>query len=184
MIVSDLNELRFIETDVRGAVIIESLVMEDERGSFARTFDIECFLTAGIELKPVQGGVSYNRKRGTLRGLHFQSGLAAEPKLVRCSRGRVFDVVVDLRLGSPTFKKWAAIELSADQPRQLFIPPGCAHGFLTLEDDTDVTYIMGSFYTPSASHGYRWNDPAFGIAWPFSPIVIANRDATFPSFDR
>ena len=137
---------------------------------------------AGLSTAWPQCNTSWNPRRGTLRGMHYQENPRPEPKLVRCTRGRVFDVALDLRPHSPTFKAWVGVELSADSRAALYIPPGCAHGFLTLEDGCEVFYQMGESYVPELARGVRWNDPAFAIAWPIEPTLIGERDATYPDF--
>src|SRR5262249_40751199 len=139
----------------------------------------------GLNPQVVQCNISYNRSRGTLRGMHYQEGPDAEAKLIRCTRGALYDVVVDVRSGSPTFGQWLAVELKAEagQPSgMLYLPEGVAHGFLTLADDTEVFYQMSAFYAPAAARGFRWNDPAFSIEWPEPVRVIAERDRTYPDF--
>jgi dTDP-4-dehydrorhamnose 3,5-epimerase len=154
----------------------------DQRGLFARTFDDDAFAAAGLTISWRQCNTSWNRQRGTLRGMHFQLSPFEEPKLVRCTRGRVFDVAIDLRRDSSTFRRWIGIELSYERRNALFIPGGCAHGFLTLEDDCEVFYMMGEVFVPEAAAGVRWNDPAFAIAWPFEPATMSERDANWPDF--
>jgi len=157
----------------------------DERGWFARTFDAEAFAAHGLEPAVVQCNVSYNARAGTLRGMHFQREPHGEDKLVRCQRGALFDVIVDLRPGSPTRGRWFGVELTPDNGRSLFIPKGLAHGFQTLADDTEVHYQMSTPYVPGAGDGVRWDDPAFGIEWPDAPPggrIISERDAAYPDF--
>ncbi len=172
----------FEPTEIAGVVAVEVDRFADERGFFARTFCADEFAAHGLAQDLVQSSVSRNPKRGTLRGLHFQAEPASEPKLVRCTRGAIFDVAVDLRDGSPTYRRWAARELSADNHRALHIPGGCAHGFVTLEDDCEVLYCMGTRYVPDLARGVRWDDPAFGIEWPLAPTHISERDAGYPDF--
>jgi dTDP-4-dehydrorhamnose 3,5-epimerase len=174
----------FRPTELPGVVVVDLEVHADARGAFARTYCRDEFERAGIAFTTVQCNLSRNIRRGTLRGLHYQAAPAGEPKLVRCTRGAVFDVAVDLRPQSPAYCRWAAAELSADNGRALFIPEGCAHGFLTLADASDVFYQMGAAYAPALARGARWNDPAFAIAWPFAPEVIAPRDAAWADFAR
>lgn len=173
----------FRDTDIEGVRIVELEPHRDARGSFARSFCTDEFAAAGIVMTVVQTNISRNTSRGTLRGLHFQAEPAPEPKLVRCTNGRVFDVAVDLRPASPSFCRWTGIELDAEAHNGLFIPVGCAHGFLTLSDDTEVTYMMGAAYAPELARGVRWNDPAFAIAWPFEPATMSDKDAAYPDFD-
>jgi dTDP-4-dehydrorhamnose 3,5-epimerase len=169
-------------TALAGAFLVEVTAIPDSRGLFARTYDAERFAAAGLPTNWPQSNVSWNRLRGTLRGMHYQAEPRPEPKLVRCTRGAVFDVAVDLRPGSPTLRRWIAVELSAARHNALYIPAGLAHGFLTLEDDCEVFYQMGESYDAELARGVRWNDPAFAIEWPFAPAVISDRDASFPDF--
>jgi dTDP-4-dehydrorhamnose 3,5-epimerase len=174
--------VRFISTLIPGVVRIEPEPQIDERGSFARTYCESTFHAHGLEPVGIQCNISVNAKRGTLRGLHYQAPPAEEAKLVRCVRGRLFDVAVDLRPDSPAFRQWLGVELDAGEGQALYIPRGCAHGFLTLADDTALYYHMGTEYAPDLARGVRWNDPAFAIAWPFEPLHISARDAAFPDF--
>jgi len=167
---------------LRGAWLIDVERIEDERGFFARTWSAEELAAAGLSTTLVQCSISFNHRRGTLRGMHYQADPHGETKLVRCTMGAVWDVVVDLRRQSPTFRQWFGAELSAENRRTLYIPPGFAHGFITLTDATEVLYQMGTPYVPEAARGVRWNDPAFGIDWPFAPAVIAERDARYADF--
>ncbi len=161
---------------------VESNPLNDERGLFARTYDEATFRAAGLPIHWPQSNVSWNAKRGTLRGMHFQTTPKPEPKLVRCTQGRVFDVAVDLRPDSASFRHWVGVELAADRRNAIYIPPGCAHGFLTLEDGSELFYQMGDVYDAKLSGGVRWNDPAFAIDWPFQPTIISERDANLPDF--
>ncbi len=169
------------ETGLSGLVVVEQERLVDERGFFARTYDIE-------QLGPVvQMSTSFNLRSGTLRGLHFQAEAYGETKLVRCTRGAVFDVAVDLRTGSPTRHLWYAEELSADNGLALLIPPGFAHGFQTLRDDTEILYAMDTPFAPGAGRGLRWDDPAFAITWPSAAPggrTMSERDATYPDVSR
>jgi dTDP-4-dehydrorhamnose 3,5-epimerase len=174
--------VRFLATEIEGVVRIELTPHADDRGDFARAYCESEFRAQGLEPVGVQCNLSRNRRRGTLRGLHYQVEPAAEAKLVRCVAGRLFDVAVDLRRESPTYRRWVAAELDARRGDMLYVPRGCAHGFLTLADDTTVFYQMSTLYEPAATRGVRWNDPAFGIAWPFAPICIGERDASYPDF--
>ncbi|MCJ2179354.1 dTDP-4-dehydrorhamnose 3,5-epimerase [Novosphingobium album (ex Hu et al. 2023)] len=174
--------MKFTATEVAGAFIVEPEILSDERGSFFRTFCSDTFAAQGLATTYPQCNVSTNRQRGTLRGLHFQAEPGAEVKLVRATHGRVFDVAVDLRPDSPSYLKWAAVELDAARHNAFYIPTGCAHGFLTLEDDCALFYQMSAPYTPELARGVRWDDPAFAIAWPFAPAVIGKRDAACPDF--
>ena len=175
--------MRFTETTLPGVVTIALDLAEDERGFFARTYCDDEFVRAGVSLQPRQMNVSHNIHALTLRGLHYQAADHGESKLVQCVRGRIFDVAVDLRPNSPSYRRWFGIELAPDLRRMIFIPEGCAHGFLTLEQDSDVFYLMGQPFVPEAGRGVRWNDPAFGISWPASPRVISPRDAAYPDFE-
>ncbi|MEK9971103.1 MAG: dTDP-4-dehydrorhamnose 3,5-epimerase family protein [Ferrovibrio sp.] len=169
-------------TGIDGLFTVENAPACDERGYFHRLHDSALFAAAGIDFVPRQGGLSHNLKRGTLRGLHFQKAPVRQAKLVRCLRGAIFDVAVDMRPGSATRGRWFSIELTADNNRALFIPDGFAHGFLTLADDVDVLYELSEGEQPGCAGGLRWNDPALGIAWPFAPLVINDRDAGWPDF--
>ena len=175
--------MRFQPTEIAGAFFIELDVHVDERGSFARTFCEDVFAEAGAAIRTVQANISRNPKAGTLRGMHFQAPPHEEAKLVQCVRGRIFDVAVDLRRDAPSFGRCAYTELSADGTRLFLIPKGCAHGFLTLEDNSDVLYYMGDAFVPGVGQGVRWNDPAFRIPWPAAPLLISERDAAYPDFD-
>lgn len=173
----------FTETQLKGAYVIELVPNEDDRGFFARTFCVDEFQARGLNGRLVQCSISFNRRRGTLRGLHWQIPPASECKLVRVTRGAIFDVIVDLRPGSPTLKQHFAIELTAENRRQLYVPEGFAHGFQTLEDNTEIFYQMSCAYSPALARGARWNDPAFGIRWPdVEERIINERDATYPDF--
>jgi dTDP-4-dehydrorhamnose 3,5-epimerase len=172
-------------TSLPGVAIIEIEPSIDERGSLGRTFDAEVFAAHGLDSRVAQCSTSSNARAGTLRGLHYQAAPHGESKLVRCTRGRIFDVVVDLRTQSPTHKHWIGIELSADGVRSLFVAEGCAHGFQTLEDNSEVHYQMTSAYVPDAYRGVRWSDPAFAIEWPEPPAgerLMSTRDRDFPDY--
>ncbi|MEK6274225.1 MAG: dTDP-4-dehydrorhamnose 3,5-epimerase [Actinomycetota bacterium] len=172
----------FRETELAGAFVVEIEPIEDERGWFARIYDESEFAERGLASRFVQGSVAFNSERGTLRGMHYQDGAHAEAKLVRCSRGALHDVIVDLRPSSATFKRWVAVELSAANGRMLYVPEGLAHGYLTLEDETEALYLISTPYAPDAARGVRWNDPAFGIAWPDDPRVVSEKDKAWPDF--
>lgn len=174
--------MRFSPTAVDGVKLIDLDTAEDERGFFARTFCEEELARAGIALTARQLNLSYNRDAFTLRGLHYQAAPHAEAKIVHCVRGRIYDVALDLRPVSSTYLRWTAAELSPQARRMLYIPEGCAHGFLTLEPDSDIIYVMGTAFVAEAARGARWNDPAFGIDWPAAPRVISERDAGYPDF--
>ena len=172
----------FSATDIPGAFLIRPERREDERGFFARTWCEREFTEHGIDPRIAQRSVSFNRLRGTLRGLHFQAPPHEEPKLVRCTQGAIHDVIVDLRRASPTHRRWFAVELTAENRRTLYVPPGFAHGFQTLIDDAEILYHMAEPYVPGSARGVRWNDPAFGIDWPIAPPFMSERDATYPDY--
>lgn len=172
----------FIETKLTGAYIIDLQKLEDERGFFARSFCRREFESHGLNPNVVQCNVSFNDKRGTMRGMHYQVKPFEEAKLVRCTRGSIYDVIVDLRPESPTFKIHFGLELTAHNRLALYIPEGFAHGFLTLEDNTEVFYQMSEFYAPETARGFRYDDPFFAIPWPQEIQVISDRDRTYPDF--
>jgi len=174
--------MRFIAQKIAGVFVVEADPHRDERGSFARIFCTEEFAKAGINFASPQINLSGNAKRHTLRGLHFQNPPYAEAKFVRATRGSAFDVVVDLRKGSATERQWIAVTLDARTMNAVFVPEGCAHGFLTLEDDTDILYQMGRPFVDGQGQGVRWNDPAFAINWPAAPAVISDRDANYADY--
>ncbi len=172
----------FIELPLKGAFLIELECLGDARGLFARTFCSNEFAARGLNSAVSQCNVSYNRQRGTLRGLHFQAPPYEESKLVRCTAGAAFDVTVDIRPGSPTFKQWLSVELSAENRRMLYVPEGFAHGFQTLADDTELFYQMSTPYVPEASRGIRWDDPELAIPWPLhAERIISPRDLSLPT---
>jgi dTDP-4-dehydrorhamnose 3,5-epimerase len=173
----------FKETDLAGAFLIEPERLEDERGFFARTFDRAIFKEHGLVPDIVQCNVSLNSWKGTLRGMHYQILPFAEDKLVRCTRGAIHDVIVDLRPDSPTYLRHIALCLTAENREMVYVPKGFAHGFLTLVDDTEVTYQMSAPYSPDHARGIRWNDPAIGIRWPGEIRVISKRDRTLPDYE-
>ncbi|SRR5581483_1032588 len=172
----------FTSTPLSGAFLIDLERFEDERGFFARSWCQKEFEAHGLDPRLAQCNISYNRHKGTLRGMHFQMAPWAEAKLIRCTRGALYDVIIDIRPDSPTFKQHFAAVLDAGNRRMLYAPAGFAHGFLTLEDDTEVFYQMSQFYAPDHGGGFRWNDPAFGISWPEPVCVISERDRTYPDF--
>ena len=174
--------MKFTETILNGAFVIEPERIEDERGFFARTFCHREFEDHDLKPNLLQCSVSFNRKRGTLRGMHFQVAPHAETKLVRCTRGAIYDVVLDLRPQSATFRRWVAVELSAENGLMLYIPEGLAHGFQTLADNAEVFYQMTDYYAPEFTRGVCWNDPAFAIKWPMPPEVISDKDREHPRF--
>ena len=173
----------FREMDLRGAFLIDLEPAGDERGFFARTYCREEFEARGLRAIHAQSSISFNAARGTLRGLHYQLAPAEEAKLVRCTRGAIYDVLVDLRRGSPTFCRWAAVELSAENRRMVYAAEGMAHGFITLRDSTEVLYQISAPYRPELARGVRFDDPAFGIRWPLEPAVMSERDRSYPPFD-
>lgn len=176
----------FNETKLAGAFVIEQERFADERGFFARSWSEREFAARGLDARLVECNISFNHRRGTLRGMHFQREPRAQPKLVRCTMGAIYDVIIDLRRESETFKRWIGVELTAANRRMLYVPAGFAHGFQTLADDTEVFYQMSEVFAPECAGGVRWDDPAFGIAWPDNNgeerIIIA-RDREYPDFD-
>ncbi|HKV62626.1 MAG TPA: dTDP-4-dehydrorhamnose 3,5-epimerase [Candidatus Acidoferrum sp.] len=172
----------FTETKLAGAFVIDLERRSDERGFFARTFCQQEFEAHGLNPQVVQCNVSFNKRKGTLRGMHYQAAPFAEAKLVRCTSGSIYDVIIDLRPASATFKEYFAAELSAENRRMLYIPEDFAHGFQTLQDDTEVFYQMAQRYSAKHARGVRWNDPAFGIEWPEGDRIIIERDQTYPDF--
>jgi dTDP-4-dehydrorhamnose 3,5-epimerase len=176
--------MNFTETELKGVYIIESERFEDERGFFSPCFSERDFAERGLTSHFVENNISYNRRRGTLRGLHYQEMPYGQAKLVRCTRGAIFDVTVDLRPASPTFRKWVGVELTAENQLMLYMPGDMGHGFQTLEDDTEVFYQVSTVYRPDAYRGVRWDDPAFGIEWPLADErVILARDSSYPDFE-
>lgn len=174
----------FQESKVKGAFEIDVECHHDERGFFARTWCQTEFSSQGLEPELVQCSISYNPRRGTLRGMHYQESPFAETKVVRCTRGAAYDVVIDLRPDSPTYKGWMAVVLTAEKRNMVYVPKGCAHGFLTMEDETEIFYQMSEFFRPEFARGVRWNDPAFAVVWPAVIEVISERDRTFPDFPK
>jgi len=172
----------FTETPLKGAFLIDLELHRDDRGFFARTFCRQEFEKRGLNANVVQCNLSSNARAGTLRGMHFQKSPAAEAKLVRCSRGALYDVIVDLRPESSTYRANFGVELSADNHRALFIPENFAHGFLTLADDTEVEYQMSEFYQPGSATGFRYDDPGFGLSWPREIEVISQQDLDWPRY--
>lgn len=169
----------FSETRLTGAFVIDIEKQEDERGFFARTWDKNIFTEYGLNPNLAQCSISFNKKRGTLRGMHYQENPYDEAKLVRCTRGKIFDVIIDLREFSDTFKKWVGVELSGTNYKMLYIPEGFAHGFQTLADDTEVLYQISQFYMPEYSRGIRWDDKEFDIKWPLKPTTISKKDLSY-----
>jgi dTDP-4-dehydrorhamnose 3,5-epimerase len=175
--------VKFIATQLPGAYIVELDLLEDERGFFARSWCQTEFTAHGLNPNLVQCNISFNRKKGTLRGMHYQISPHAEAKLVRCPRGAIYDVIVDLRPQSLTFKQWIGVELTSENHRMLYIPEGMAHGFQTLEDNTEVFYQMSEFYHPESARGIRWDDPMFGIEWPTDErTTISDKDRSYLDF--
>ena len=175
--------MRFIDTRIEGAFIVELEPVGDERGFFARLWCTTEFAARGLNAAFVQCNDSFSAARGTLRGLHYQAAPNAEVKLVRCTRGRVFDVAVDVRPNSRTYRAWVGVELTAENRRMLYVPEGCAHGYLTLEDNTEVMYPVSQPYRPEAERGIRWDDPAFGIEWPAGgPETVSAKDQQWANF--
>jgi dTDP-4-dehydrorhamnose 3,5-epimerase len=172
----------FTPTPIKDAWLVEVKRLEDERGFFARSFCQQEFKEHGLDPRLAQCNVSFNAKRGTLRGLHYQAAPHEEAKLVRCTQGAIWDVVVDLRRESPSFKCWHGVELTAENRRALYVPGGCAHGFQTLSDDAEVLYLMSEFYHPGSARGLPWDDPAFGIRWPLADPILSARDRDFVRF--
>jgi dTDP-4-dehydrorhamnose 3,5-epimerase len=170
------------KTPLKDAFLIKLERREDERGFFARTWCQREFATYGLHTQWVQCNISFNKKKGTLRGMHYQVSPYEEAKLVRCTRGAIYDVVIDLRPDSPTFKHHLAVMLSAQNYKMLYIPEGMAHGFQTLENNTEVFYHMSQFYAPECGRGVRWDDPAFMISWPDDERIISERDRNYPDF--
>jgi len=172
----------FYETKLPGVFEIHLEPYPDDRGFFARTWCQTEFEAHGLNPRLVQCSISFNARKGTLRGLHFQIPPYAEAKLVRCTKGAIYDVVLDLRPQSPTYRQWIGVTLTAANRAMVYIPEGCGHGFITLEDQSEVFYQMSEFYHQEAARGGRWNDAAFRIAWPFAPEIISERDRTYPDF--
>jgi dTDP-4-dehydrorhamnose 3,5-epimerase len=175
--------VNFEPTALEGAVVVNLDRHPDNRGFFARTWCAREFAAQGLPSILAQCSVSWNERRHTLRGMHWEASPQVESKLVRCTRGAIFDVIVDLRPESPSYLQHVGLCLRANDHRAVFIPPGMAHGFLTVEDETEVLYQMDSFYAPDAERGARWDDPALAISWPAAPAVISERDRTFPAFE-
>jgi dTDP-4-dehydrorhamnose 3,5-epimerase len=174
--------LNFSKTKLRGAFIVEPIRHEDVRGFFAQSWSLREFEAHGLSASIAECNISFNARRGTLRGMHFQRPPYAQAKLVRCTRGTIYDVIVDLRVDSPTFKQWVSVELTERNRLMLFVPEGFAHGFQTLEDNTEVFYQVSSGYAPDYADGVRYNDPAFRINWPDAERTIIPRDEQYPDF--
>ena len=177
--------MKFEELTIVGAFVLDPERLTDERGFFARTWSREEFAGRGLSAELVQCSISFNVRKGTVRGMHYQAAPHEEVKLVRCTMGALYDVIVDLRPDSPTRRNWAAVELSAENRRLLYIPRGVAHGFQTLTDHTEVFYQMSQYYHPESARGVRWDDPGLGIKWPIREgITICERDANYPEVQR
>lgn len=173
--------MKFIETPLEGSFVIEIEKNEDNRGFFARTFDKKSFIKLNLETELFQCNVSFNKKSGTLRGMHYQKHPYEEIKIVRCTKGKIFDVIIDLRIDSNSYKKWFGIELTAENHKMVYVPKGFAHGFLTLEDESEVFYQMSDCYMPDSASGIHWNDDSIGIKWPRTPSVISSQDDSYSS---
>jgi dTDP-4-dehydrorhamnose 3,5-epimerase len=176
--------MTFHETSVQGVFEIHLEPASDDRGFFARCWCEKEWESNGLNPKTVQCNVSFNARQGTLRGIHYQAAPCPETKVVRCTKGAIYDVVVDLRPQSPTFRKWMAVVLTGQNRNMVYVPEGCGHGFLTLEDETEVFYQMSEFYHPELARGVRWNDPAFHISWPVEVKVISERDRTYANLEE
>lgn len=174
--------MKFHQTTLKDAMLIDLERRGDDRGFFARTFCVDEFAAQGLPTEFAQQNTSYSANKGTLRGMHFQTAPHGEDKLIRCLRGAIVDIIIDLRPDSPTYKKWEAFELDDVNKRQLLVPKGFGHGFQTVSDHVEVTYLVSAKYTPSAEGGVRWNDPAFGITWPLEPTDMSDKDRNWPDF--
>ncbi|MFD1519508.1 dTDP-4-dehydrorhamnose 3,5-epimerase [Pseudonocardia yunnanensis] len=172
--------MQITPTPLPGSALIDLTLLEDDRGFFARMFCRQEFIEAGLEPLVEQANVSFNHKAGTLRGLHYQLEPNAETKLVRCSRGAIYDVIVDLRAESPTYLRWFGAELTADNRTAMYVPRSFAHAYLTLTDGVEVSYQVSTPYTPGAERGLRWDDPTIGIDWPIPPVIVSDKDANWP----
>lgn len=175
--------MKFTPTAVEGCFIVDLQLHSDDRGFFARSYCTDEFAAQGIDFTIAQANTSFNHAAGTMRGMHRQIAPAAEGKLVRCTRGTIIDCCLDLREDSPTFGEHVMVELSADNRRALWIPPYCGHGYLTMTDDTEITYQVSGKYTPEAERGQRYDDPAFGLEWPGEVVVISDKDKAWPDWD-
>jgi dTDP-4-dehydrorhamnose 3,5-epimerase len=172
--------MHFARVDVAGAQVIDPAPHMDERGRFMRAWCLREFAEHGINFVPVQANFGFSTRKGTIRGMHYQVAPALEAKLVRCTQGAMFDVVLDVRAESPTFGRWYGIELTAENGRMLYLPEGCAHGYQTLADETEMHYMASEVYTPKSARGMRFDDPAFGIDWPLPPTCASEQDRTWP----
>jgi dTDP-4-dehydrorhamnose 3,5-epimerase len=176
--------MRFTTTEIPEAVTIDPTPHLDDRGRFMRAWCAREFAEHGIHFVPVQANMGFSVHKGTIRGMHFQEVPALEAKLVRCTRGRMFDVVLDLRRDSASYRRWYGVELSAENGRMLYVPEGCAHGYQTLEESTEMHYMASEYYTPSAARGARFDDPAFGIQWPLGAMAVSEQDRNWPLVKR
>lgn len=172
--------MRFSKTEILDVWVIDPDFHKDDRGQFFRAWCLKEFANHGINFVPVQANLGFSNRAGTVRGMHFQAEPAVEAKLVRCTKGTIFDVALDLRPGSPTFRQWFGIELTAENGRMLFLPEGCAHGYQTLEDGTEMHYMTSQFHTPAEVRGARFDDPAFGVQWPLVPTAVSMQDRNWP----
>jgi dTDP-4-dehydrorhamnose 3,5-epimerase len=178
-----MRHMRFTETGISGAMLIEPMQLRDERGRFMRAWCYREFAERGIPFLPVQANLGFSLKMGTVRGMHYQQAPASESKLVRCTKGSIFDVVLDLRPRSPTYGQWYGAELNADNARMMYLPMGCAHGYQTLKPRTEIYYMASTYYAPSAVRGRRFDDPAFNIRWPLPPTMVSEQDCNWPLMD-
>lgn len=174
--------MKFTETRLAGAYVIETERFDDERGFFARSFCQKEFKEAGLDIQIAETNISFNKRKGILRGMHYQLPPKAQGKLVRCVKGAVYDVILDLRKKSPTYRQWISVELRENDLKMLYVPPEFAHGFQTLENDTEIFYMMTNFYAPKSARGIRWNDPSFNIQWPILPPFLSEKDRNLPDF--
>jgi dTDP-4-dehydrorhamnose 3,5-epimerase len=172
----------FTETKLKGAFVLEIKKLEDERGFFGRSWCANELAANGLKHDIKQVNTSLSQRKGTIRGMHYQNDPFQETKLVRCTRGAIFDVIIDLRKDSSTYKQWVGVELTQDNYKMLYVPQDFAHGFITLVDNSEVSYLVTQFYTPGAEAGIRWDDPTFNIQWPISPIVISDKDKMHPNY--
>ena len=172
----------FTETILKGAFFLEVKKLEDERGFFGRSWCVNEMKEHGLNTNICQANISFNKSKGTLRGMHYQTAPYQEAKLVRCSRGSIYDVIIDLRKNSPTFKQWIGVELSQENYKMLYVPENFAHGFITLEDNCEINYLMSELYVPGAGATIRWNDPMFNINWPIEPTIMSEKDKSQPNY--
>lgn len=172
----------FTETQLKGAFVIDIVKNEDERGFFSRSWCVDEMKKCGLNSEIRQANISFNKTKGTLRGMHFQIAPYQEAKYVRCTKGSIYDVIIDLRKESPTFKQWIGVELSDRNYKMLYVPENFAHGFITLENNTEISYLMTEFYVPGAGATIRWNDPLFKIEWPLKPVIMSEKDKNQPDY--